>query len=176
MQKTMDKAWDQYFDSMLEEATDTMMGRQIKITPAKLASFFTKHYELDLNEKEAKDWLESHDWYKRSQALEKCLEAFLRSPDFGEGCKAATKASWGGSGYSVELFADGTWRVLWDNEIGNLYESPGEIISLPVLNDDDYQECVVDRDMTEDDYFFSVFQNDEEELKQGMRDKLAGVA
>lgn len=104
------------------------------------------------------------------------LEAFLEFPDFGEGCKAATKASWSGSGYSVELFPDGHWRVLWDNGIGNLYRSPGTIISLPTLDDDDYQQCVVDGDMTEDDYFFSVFQNDEEELKQLMRDKLAGVA
>jgi hypothetical protein len=110
--------------------------------------------------------------------LEQTLEKFLDSPDFGEGCKKATKASWGGSGYSVELFADGTWRVLWDNEIGNKYESPGEILGLPTLDDDDYQECVAadDAPMTEDDYFFSVFQNNEEELKQFLRDKLAGVA
>jgi plasmid stability protein len=108
--------------------------------------------------------------------LEQTLEKFLSSADFVEGCKAGTRASWNGSGYSVELFKDGTWRVLWNNEIGNLYESPGEIIGLPTLNDDDYQQCVVDGDMTEDDYFLSMFQNDEEELKQGMRDKLVGIA
>jgi hypothetical protein len=105
------------------------------------------------------------------------LEEFLNSPDFGEGCKAATRASWGGSGCSVELFVDGTWRVLWNNEIGNRYNSPGEIISLPALDDSCYQECVNgENPMSEEDYFDLAFANEEEELKQGMRDKLAGIA
>lgn len=108
------------------------------------------------------------------------LEAFLESPDFAEGCKAATIASWNGSGYSVELAPNGVdgWRVLWNDHIGNKYDSPGEIIGLPTLNDDDYSECVTadNAPMTEDEYFLSVFQNDEDELKQFMRNKLAGVA
>lgn len=104
------------------------------------------------------------------------LEKFLESPDFGEGCKSATKASWGGSGYSVELFPDGHWRLLWDNEIGNRYESPGTILGLPTLDDNDYQKCVVDDGMDEDEYFYEVFSNDEEKLKQDMRDKLTGAA
>jgi hypothetical protein len=49
----------------------------------------------------------------------------------------STQASFGGSGYSVELFTDGTYRLLWNNNIGNLYDSPGIIVPVPVLSDDD---------------------------------------
>jgi hypothetical protein len=139
---------------------------------------------LDLN-KENKFFRTRQAAHQRRERLEKkemqatmnaTLKKFLESPDFAEGCKSATKASWGGSGYSVELFPDGTWRVLWDNEIGNLYISPGEIISLPALDDDDYQQDVIEHGMDEDEYFYLVFENDEDELKQHMRNKLTGVA
>lgn len=105
------------------------------------------------------------------------LEEFLSSNDFFDGCKAASRASWkSGSGYSVELFPDGTWRVLWGDNIGNKYETPGVILGLPSLGTDgDYQASVIDGDMTEDDFFLAVFQNDEEDLKKEMRDKLAVV-
>jgi hypothetical protein len=66
--------------------------------------------------------------------------------------------------------------VLFDEEIGNLYQSPGEILGIPALDDNDYQQCVVDGPMSEEEYFLSVFQNDEAELKQEVRDKLAGIA
>lgn len=70
------------------------------------------------------------------------LETFLASDEFAEAIIKSTKAGFGGSGYSVELFPDGTSRVLWDNQIGNKYESPGVILSIPQLNDEDYQELV----------------------------------
>jgi len=50
---------------------------------------------------------------------------------------SSTQAGYGGSGYSVELFDDGTFRVLWNNEIGNLYESPGLILGIPQLDTDE---------------------------------------
>ena len=53
---------------------------------------------------------------------------------------SSTKASWGGSGYSVELFPDGTYRVLWDNQIGNLYHSRGIIVAIPPLASDEYSQ------------------------------------
>jgi hypothetical protein len=59
---------------------------------------------------------------------------------FQEACVSSTKASWGGSGYSVELYDDGSYRVLWDNNIGNLYDSPEIIISVPALGDDDWDK------------------------------------
>ena len=59
--------------------------------------------------------------------------------DFEDACVSSTKAGWNGSGYSVELFEDG-YRVLWNNQIGNLYDSPGVILSVPELGDDDWDE------------------------------------
>src|SRR5258707_14134116 len=104
------------------------------------------------------------------QAMQiRLLEIFLKSDDFKEGVISATKAGWGGSGYSVELFPDGTWRVLWDNEIGNLYNSPGEIMRLSKLNDNDYQECL-DEGMTEEEYFEQAFILQQDDLKGEMRD------
>lgn len=53
---------------------------------------------------------------------------FVKTADFVNGIISSTQAGFGGSGYSVELFDDGSWRVLWDNQIGNLYEHPSSII------------------------------------------------
>lgn len=51
----------------------------------------------------------------------------------------ATVAGYGGpsEGYSVELFEDGTYRVLDNKRIGNLYRSPGMLIDMPKLLDDE---------------------------------------
>lgn len=101
------------------------------------------------------------------------LNAFLVSDDFASGVLASTKAGFGGSGYSVELFEDGTWRVLWANQIGNLYESAGEILSIPQLSDSDYSDFV---DMAGEDggdeEILSLLRNTDqlEELAQYMRD------
>lgn len=38
---------------------------------------------------------------------------------------------------SIELFHDGTYRVLWSGNIGNLYRSDGIIVSIPTLRDDE---------------------------------------
>lgn len=102
------------------------------------------------------------------------LDMYLASPDFKKGVTASTRAYWDGSGYSVELFEDGTWHNLWDNQTGNLYETPGVILHLPTLDDSDYQECVnvVENPMSEEDYFAMAFANDEKELAESMRDAL----
>ena len=50
---------------------------------------------------------------------------------------SSTKAFWGGSGYSVELFPDSDYRVLWNNNIGNLYDSTGVIVGIPFLSDEE---------------------------------------
>ena len=68
---------------------------------------------------------------------------------------SATKAGFGGSGYSIELFPDGHHRTLWDNNIGNLYDTPGVIIGLPQLGDDEWDD---------DDPPSSFFDNALEEL------------
>ena len=76
---------------------------------------------------------------------ETTLNAFIDSNEFEQAVMDSTTAGFGGSGYSVELFEDGTWRVLWDNMIGNLYDSPGIILSIPQLGEDeDFDYVIVD--------------------------------
>jgi hypothetical protein len=106
-------------------------------------------------------------------SFEETLEKFLASNDFADALIKATRTSWGGSGFSVELFPNGTWRVLWNNEIGNLYDTPGVILKLPTLDDDDYQEAVVNNGMDEEEFFYLTYENDVEELAQSMRTTLA---
>lgn len=103
------------------------------------------------------------------------LEAFLKSSDFKEGIVSSTRASWGGSGYSVELLPDGTSRVLWNNEIGNLYETPGVILSLPALDYDpeDKDEYVDGGTGTESEFLAEQFYLEESENAQILRDKLS---
>lgn len=105
------------------------------------------------------------------------LDNYLKSPDFKDGVIASTKASWSGSGYSVELFYNGSWRNLWNNSIGNKYESRESIIlALPTLDDSDYQKLVngeeLDEDestMSEEEYFDLAFDNERDELAQQLR-------
>ena len=59
---------------------------------------------------------------------------------FEAACDSSTQAAWGGSHYSVELFDDGHYRVLWANQIGNLYDSPGLLLSIPSLTDDEWDD------------------------------------
>jgi hypothetical protein len=89
------------------------------------------------------------------------LEKYLKSPDFQAGVKSSTIASYGGSGYSVELHPDGSHRNLWNNEIGNKYESPGIILGIPTVDDCNQDEI--------DD----AFVEQEELLAQLMRDNLS---
>lgn len=78
-----------------------------------------------------------------NQELETALNAFLDSPDFVSGIVASTYyAGFGGSGYSVELFPDGHFRVLWDNQIGNKYDSPGVILGIPALSEKEYDDLM----------------------------------
>jgi hypothetical protein len=101
---------------------------------------------------------------KPMNPLRTTLEKFLSSPDFRTGVIDATKASWSGSGYSVELWADGTWRVLSDGQIGTLYQSEGIILALPVLDTDGMQAYVDNGTGSEDDFLseaFSLVEDDE---------------
>jgi len=71
--------------------------------------------------------------------LSKAFEAFLQS-EFNDAVDRSTEASWGGSGYSVELFPDGHYRILWNNQIGNLYQPLGMIIGIPSLTDEEWDD------------------------------------
>lgn len=72
-------------------------------------------------------------------SISNAFETFMRI-DFESACDSSTKASWAGSGYSVELFDDGTYRVLWNQQIGNLYDSPGLILGIPAMTDEEWDE------------------------------------
>lgn len=100
------------------------------------------------------------------------LNQFLVSDDFASGVLASTKAGFGGSSYKVELFQDGTNRVLWEGQIGNLYKSDGEILSIPQLSDEDYQDFCDMAESEEDEAILSHLRNTDtlEELAQYMRD------
>ena len=104
-------------------------------------------------------------------ALSTTLEKFLESDDFKSGVISSTKASWGGSDYKVELLPDGTWRVLWANQIGNLYQSPGVILHLPALDTDEMTDYVDGGSGSEDDFLSEAFYLVEEEFKANMREE-----
>jgi len=87
-------------------------------------------------------------------SINQAFESFMKS-DFEDAVDSSTKASWGGSGYSVELFKDGTYRVLWDSNIGNRYDSPGLILGVPTLGDEEWDE---DKDLR-------FYENAEQEIK-----------
>lgn len=76
--------------------------------------------------------------------LKKMIKSFVKSDEFVSAVVSSTNAGFGGSGYSVEFFQDGTHRVLWDNQIGNLYASPGVIVGIPQLSESQLEE--VDED------------------------------
>jgi hypothetical protein len=106
----------------------------------------------------------------KQAALKKTLEAYLKSGDFKSGVIASTKASWGGSGYSAELFEDGTWRNLWNNEIGNLYSSPGTILGLPALEDDDTSQA--DGVMDAEYLLGEAFDIEQDDIAKELREKM----
>ncbi len=108
---------------------------------------------------------------KRIMTLKATLETFLKSDDFKKGVIASTRASWGGGGYSVELFLDGSWRVLDNNQIGNKYEAEGVILRLPPLNSNGLTEWL-DTGESEEDFFNQQFDNEYEELTQIIRESL----
>lgn len=104
--------------------------------------------------------------------FETTLESFLQSSDFEQGVISSTKASWGGSDYRVELMPDSTWSVLWKNQIGNKYETPGIILVLPTVDDSEvqkYQEATGD---SLDNVLHEQFIVEEEELKDELRNAL----
>ena len=71
------------------------------------------------------------------ELLTQAFENFMQD-SFHKAAISSTKASWGGSEYCVELFDDGTYRVLWSGNIGNAYESTGVILGIPSLDDEEW--------------------------------------
>jgi len=71
--------------------------------------------------------------------IQQAFNSFMEER-FTAAVDSSTMASWGGSGYSVELFEDGTYQILWNGQIGNLYDSPGLIIPIPTLGDGEWDD------------------------------------
>lgn len=117
---------------------------------------------------QAKEEEENENMAKMSATLEK----FLKSDDFKSGVISSTKASWGGSGYSVELLPNDTYQVLWNNQIGNQYETPGVILHLPALDTDDMSTYVNDGAGDEDDFLSEAFYLEEDEIKVELRGEI----
>lgn len=63
------------------------------------------------------------------------LEAALQDDNFPLWVLLSTAAGWKGDCLKLELFPDGRYRVLWSQMIGNLYESPGILLSIPVIDE-----------------------------------------
>lgn len=70
-------------------------------------------------------------------SIQKAFDDFLAT-EFESAVDRATQASWGGNSVFVELFPDGIYRVL--NSVGNLYDSPGLLLKVPALRDDEWDE------------------------------------
>lgn len=92
--------------------------------------------------------------------IRQAFDSFMQE-DFYSAVDSSTRESWSGGGYSVELFSDGKYRVLWDKEIGNLYDSPGLILSIPALTNDDWDE----------DPDIRFYDNVEEEIRNSFQDR-----
>lgn len=75
-------------------------------------------------------------------------QQFVESSEFVDAVVSATQAGFGGSGYSVEFFDDGSHRLLWDGQIGNLYQSAGEIVPVPQLSQEEVNEADDDAGIT----------------------------
>lgn len=95
--------------------------------------------------------------------FQEALENFITSAGFLPACINSTKAAFSGSDYVVELFEDGEFRVLWSNQVGNLYQSPGVILSAPQFSDEDWKDF---EECGEDPYDFDGG------LEKDMRDSL----
>ena len=68
------------------------------------------------------------------RGIREAFDSFMS--DDGAVCAAiddSTSAGYGGGSRKLELLPDGCFRVLWSGQIGNLYNSPGIIVSVPEL-------------------------------------------
>ena len=71
--------------------------------------------------------------------FQQAFDNFMSSA-FEAAVDSSTTASWGGGAYAVELFSDGTYRTMDKGSIGNLYHSPGMVLTVPYLSDDEWDE------------------------------------
>lgn len=75
----------------------------------------------------------------KTKNIRNAYSVFRKSSDLEKGILSSTKASWCGSGYSLELLPDGNYRVLWDGHIKH-HVSTGIIVGIPPLQDKDWDD------------------------------------
>ena len=91
----------------------------------------------------------------------KAFNAFM-GERFEEACISSTKAGWANRSYSVELLEDGSYRVQPTGDFGNLYQSPGIVLKVAQLTDDEW-EC---------NYFFdNAVEEMETAFSEALREK-----
>jgi len=85
--------------------------------------------------------------------FKEAFDSFM-DEDFEDQCLSTTES---GSELSVELFADGSYRVI--GPVGNLYDSEGLIIGIPELREDDMED-------DDEPGSFNYFGNAEEKIRE----------
>lgn len=76
---------------------------------------------------------------KNFDGLKVALNAFLYdNEEFAHYVLLSTKAGFSGGSYKVELYESGEYRVHWSNSIGNMYKTPGILMTIPQISTGDY--------------------------------------
>ena len=70
---------------------------------------------------------------------QKAFDLFM-AYEFSLACDKATKASYSMSGYTLEICSDGTYKVIWDNYLSNQYNSPGILLGIPPLTEEEVDD------------------------------------
>lgn len=85
-------------------------------------------------------------------AFLEALEAFLGDEEeFREAVLLSTRLGWGGGAAFLEMFEDGSYRIIPSHQLGNLYQSPGLIVEIPSISDEEMLELkqTADYDISE---------------------------
>jgi len=80
---------------------------------------------------EKREWLEG---------IDRAWDSFCRSNSYRMGIVFATKAVWNKSTHIVELLPDGTYKLLWKEGIRRSYQSPGVMLVIEHLADEEWDE------------------------------------
>lgn len=65
---------------------------------------------------------------------------FMQPDNFKQAVDKATVSSWSGNEYFVELFESGDYRLIPGMSLGNLYDTPGMILKVPHLTDEEWDD------------------------------------
>ncbi len=112
------------------------------------------------------------------EKLRRGLEAFLASSDFKEALIGASIAARLDGERCIELFPDGSWRILFydHGERGqSKYESPGVVLVLPSLDCGEMLQFIK-QGGREQDWYDLAFANERGEIENSLRVDLERLA